>query len=52
MGWGTYNQFTPASEAIVLLANPELLPLLLCAGNPCEPGMNQTNWELAKWAKL
>ena len=38
---GTCNQFTSASEAIVLLANPEPLPLLLCADGlyvPCEPG--------------
>ena len=41
MGWGTYNQFTSASEVIVLLANPEPLPLLLCADGldiPHEPG--------------
>ena len=42
-GWGggTYNQFTSASEAIVLLTNPEPLPLLLCADGlyvPREPG--------------
>ena len=42
-GWGggTYNQFTSASEAIVFLANPEPLPLLLCADGlyvPREPG--------------
>ena len=40
---GDRHQFTSASEAIVLLANEEPLPLLLCADGlygPVEPGLD------------